>query len=85
MTEIVQKWKTCPKFKANTLYGSIVFLGGCVAFWVITKHKIAKYINNELKIFTPTELKNVAWSLNIVLKSFAMGIWIKALFDYKKC
>ena len=85
MTEIVRKWKTCPKFKSNSLYGSVFFLGGCVAFWSITQNKVAQYVNNELKVFTPAELKKAAWVLNGVLKGAGFGLWIKALLDYKKC
>ena len=85
MGKLIDKWKSCPKAKSNILYGIIVSLLGCVAFWTITRHKIVQRINDELKIFTPKELKDAAWILNGVLKGVGAALLIKGLIDLKKC
>jgi len=83
--DLVKKWKTCPKFKNNILYGSVSMLSGCVAFWNLRCHKLVREVNEEYSIMTPEQLNTVAWGVNGVFKAIGTGLWIKALIDYKKC
>ena len=85
MSKLVNKWKTCSKFKHNVLYGTIFNLGGCVAFWNIRCHKLIRQMNEEYSIMTPKQLNAVAWGINGVLKSIGIGLYIKSIIDYNRC
>jgi len=84
-SNLVRKWKTCPKFKNNMLYSGLTFLGGCVTFWNLRCHKLVRQVNRDYGFLTPEQLNGVAWTVNGVAKTAAVGLFIKALFDYKKC
>ena len=82
---LITKWKTCPKFKSNVLYGTTSFLTGCVVFWNLRCHKLVRQVNDEYGIMTPEQLNMVAWGINGVFKTTAVALLVKALIDYKKC
>ncbi len=69
ITQLLKKWKYCPKFRDNLLYGSIIGLTGCVIFWKSYKH-IGKTI--------PT-------IINGILKGVGFALWYRAFKGYKEC
>lgn len=81
----MKKWRQCEPFKENALYGTIFTLLGCVSFWNISTHKTIREINNEYKIVTPENLKNIAWAINGLFKGIGVACYIKALSEYRKC
>lgn len=85
MSKLVNKWKTCPKFKHNMLYGTVSALSGCVIFWNLRCHRLVRQINDKYDIMTPDHLNKLAWGINGVLKGIGLGLAIKGIIDYSRC
>ncbi|HEC37837.1 hypothetical protein LCGC14_0223280 [marine sediment metagenome] len=69
ITQLIEKWKYCPKFRNNLLYGSIIGLVGCVAYW-----KTYKHIG-----------KTAAWIPSIILKGIGSVLLYRAYKGFKEC